>query len=57
MKAFYQFTRPHTMIGTSISIISISVLAMHGAAMNQIAMSGLVQALLAALLMNISIVG
>ena len=57
MEAFYQFSRPHTMAGSTISIISISMLALHGAALTQAVAVGLCQALVAALLMNISIVG
>jgi homogentisate phytyltransferase/homogentisate geranylgeranyltransferase len=58
LKSLYKFSRPHTMLGTAISILSISALAMHGNFMMTSAVFiGLVQALAAALLMNISIVG
>ncbi len=45
------------MAGTTISIISISMLALHGTPLTQTMLAGLGQALAAALLMNISIVG
>lgn len=58
---FARFTRPHTMAGTAISVISISLLALqsHGLANvhTQAAVVGLVQALVSALLMNVAIVG
>jgi len=56
-----RFTRPHTMAGTAISVISISLLALQSqglASVNtQAAVIGLVQALSSALLMNVAIVG
>lgn len=55
--AFYRFTRPHTMLGTTVSIISVSLLALQGATLSQNALIALAQALSSALLMNISIVG
>lgn len=57
MKAFYKFTRPHTMVGTVISIVSVSFLATQGLAWNDAATRGLAEALVGALLANISIVG
>ncbi|KAF5830103.1 UbiA prenyltransferase family-domain-containing protein [Dunaliella salina] len=60
LPALYRFTRPHTMAGTAISVISISLLALqsHGMAVNlQAALAGLAQALTSALLMNVAIVG
>ncbi len=58
LAALYQFSRPHTMAGTTISILSMSVLALNGAhALSQPVLVGLAQALGTALLMNISIVG
>mmetsp|Transcript_3557 Transcript_3557/g.8116 ORF Transcript_3557/g.8116 Transcript_3557/m.8116 type:complete len:441 (-) Transcript_3557:1286-2608(-) len=61
LPALYRFTRPHTMAGTAISVISISLLALqsHGlASVNlQAATTGLLQALTSALLMNVAIVG
>lgn len=55
--ALYQFSRPHTMLGTTISILSISLLALQGTALTPAITTGFVQALISALLMNISIVG
>jgi homogentisate phytyltransferase/homogentisate geranylgeranyltransferase len=55
--ALYQFSRPHTMLGTTISILSISLLAVQGAAVTSAMTGALGVALGAALLMNISIVG
>jgi homogentisate phytyltransferase/homogentisate geranylgeranyltransferase len=54
--AFYKFTRPHTMAGTTISIISMSALAFQqlGGAWS---IAALASALTSALLMNITIVG
>ena len=56
-EALYQFTRPHTMIGTTVSVASISMLALHGVAPTQTILVGLGHAIVSALLMNISIVG
>lgn len=55
--AFVRFTRPHTMLGTAISIISISCLAVSGWQWTGPAVVALVQALSSALLMNVAIVG
>ena len=55
--ALYKFSRPHTMIGSAISILSISALALQGQVFNGVAVTALAQALTSALLMNISIVG
>lgn len=58
MDAFVRFTRPHTMIGTAISITSVSLLAVNAQAdVSGRMVAGLVQALFPALLMNIYIVG
>lgn len=57
LDAFQRFTRPHTMIGTFLSVSSVSVMAMQGAAWSGAAWSALLLALVAALLANISIVG
>lgn len=56
LNAFYRFTRPHTMLGTAVSVCSVSALAA-GGAFNPAALAALAQALSAALLANISIVG
>ncbi|KAH7421414.1 hypothetical protein KP509_13G056000 [Ceratopteris richardii] len=55
---FYRFTRPHTVIGTAIGIISISLLAVQ--TLEDFSMRfaiGLAQALVPALFMNVYIVG
>eukprot|EP00798_Chlamydomonas_sp_ICE-L_P031278 gene31278-6423_t len=57
LTALHKFSRPHTMIGTAISILSISALAIQGYPPSGVAGNALVQALVSALLMNISIVG
>lgn len=60
MRSLYRFSRPHTIIGTALSVCSISLAAVQGA---QIASWGtqqmwaLASALSSALLANISIVG
>ncbi|KAI8472115.1 MAG: UbiA prenyltransferase family-domain-containing protein [Monoraphidium minutum] len=55
--AFYRFTRPHTMLGTAISIGSISCLAAGPWPWPAAAGAALGQALVSALLMNVAIVG
>ncbi|EFJ11866.1 hypothetical protein SELMODRAFT_34027, partial [Selaginella moellendorffii] len=59
LSAFYRFTRPHTVIGTAIGIVSISLLAAESVAdfLSSRFAVGLLQALIPALLMNIYIVG
>ena len=57
LAAFYQFTRPHTMLGTFVSVISVSLLALQGAPVTALALKGMITALVPALLMNICIVG
>ncbi|DBA79176.1 TPA: hypothetical protein ACH3X1_008999 [Trebouxia sp. C0004] len=57
LHALYQFSRPHTMLGTFISICSVSLLAMGPGDFGSQAAIGLLQALIPALLMNICIVG
>ncbi|KAL3150572.1 hypothetical protein ABBQ32_000382 [Trebouxia sp. C0010 RCD-2024] len=57
VQALYQFSRPHTMLGTFISICSVSLLAMGPGDYGSQAAIGLLQALIPALLMNICIVG
>lgn len=57
LDAFYRFTRPHTMLGTFVSIVSVSIMAMQTFTWTQPAVVGLLQALIPALLMNVSIVG
>ncbi|GLI60261.1 hypothetical protein VaNZ11_002350 [Volvox africanus] len=53
----YKFSRPHTMLGTALSVVSISLLALAGAEPWRAAITALLQALSSALLMNIAIVG
>lgn len=54
---FYRFTRPHTMLGTFVSIVSVSIMAMQSFTWTSAAVAGLLQALVPALLMNVAIVG
>ncbi|OWM86996.1 hypothetical protein CDL15_Pgr016033 [Punica granatum] len=56
--AFYRFSRPHTVIGTALSIISVSLLAAEKLSdLNPTFFTGLLEAVVAALFMNIYIVG
>lgn len=56
--AFYKFSRPHTVIGTALSIISVSLLAVEKLSdFSPIFFTGVLEAIVAALLMNIYIVG
>ncbi|KAK1315854.1 hypothetical protein QJS10_CPA05g02375 [Acorus calamus] len=58
LDALYRFSRPHTVIGTATSIISVSLLAVE--TMSDISLPffvGLSEAIVAALFMNIYIVG
>jgi hypothetical protein len=55
--ALYRFTRPHTMLGTAISVTSVSLLALGPEGMTAAAGAALAQALSSALLMNVCIVG
>lgn len=57
LDALYRFSRPHTMLGTFVSIVSVSSMALGSAAWSAAALTGLCQALVAALLMNVAIVG
>ncbi|XP_031376381.1 homogentisate phytyltransferase 1, chloroplastic-like isoform X2 [Punica granatum] len=55
---FYQFSRPHTVIGTVFSIISVSLLAVEKMSnLNPLFFTKLLQAVIAALLMNTYVVG
>lgn len=58
-RAWLAFTRPHTMVGTALSVASVSMMAAGREAVAASDTAGwkLVQALVAALLMNVSIVG
>ncbi|KAJ8767328.1 hypothetical protein K2173_017372 [Erythroxylum novogranatense] len=56
--AFYRFSRPHTVIGTGLGIVSISLLAVEKLSdFSPVFFTGLLEALTAALMMNIYIVG
>nr|ABB70125.1 homogentisate phytyltransferase VTE2-1 [Cuphea avigera var. pulcherrima] len=56
--AFYRFSRPHTIIGTALSIVSVSLLAVEKLPeLNSMFFTGLLEVILAALFMNIYIVG
>ncbi|XP_042440994.1 probable homogentisate phytyltransferase 1, chloroplastic [Zingiber officinale] len=58
LDAFYRFSRPHTVIGTVMSIISVSLLAVESLSdISPLFLTGLFQAVIAALFMNIYIVG
>ncbi|GAU23344.1 hypothetical protein TSUD_333910 [Trifolium subterraneum] len=56
--AFYRFSRPHTVIGTALSIISVSLLAVDKLPdISPLFFTGVLEAVVAALFMNIYIVG
>lgn len=58
LNAFYKFSRPHTVIGTALSIISVSLLAVEKLSdFSPIFFTGVLEAIVAALFMNIYIVG
>ncbi|CAL0330342.1 unnamed protein product [Lupinus luteus] len=58
LDAFYRFSRPHTVIGTALSIISVSVLAVQKTSdLSPLFFTGVLEAVVAALFMNIYIVG
>ena len=58
LDAFVRFTRPHTVLGTAISVTSVSLLAARSTAeFNLSLLSALATALCAALSANVSIVG
>ncbi|KAF9616211.1 hypothetical protein IFM89_028987 [Coptis chinensis] len=55
---FYRFSRPHTVIGTALSIISVSLLAVEKLSdISPLFLTGVLEAIVAALFMNIYIVG
>ncbi|XP_058068001.1 probable homogentisate phytyltransferase 1, chloroplastic isoform X2 [Magnolia sinica] len=55
---FYRFSRPHTVIGTTMSIISVSLLAVESISdLSPLFLTGLLEALVPALFMNVYIVG
>lgn len=55
--SLYKFTRPHTMLGTFISVLSVSMLGLSPFSLTYQAVQSIFQALTSALLMNICIVG
>lgn len=58
LDAFYRFSRPHTVIGTALSIISVSLLAVEKISdLSPLFFTGVLEAVVAALFMNIYIVG
>ncbi|KAI4335403.1 hypothetical protein L6164_014048 [Bauhinia variegata] len=58
LDAFYRFSRPHTVIGTALSIISVSLLAVEKLSdLSPLFLIGVLEAVVAALFMNIYIVG
>lgn len=58
LDAFYRFSRPHTVIGTALSIMSVSLLAVEKLSdFSPLFFTGVLEAIVAALLMNIYIVG
>nr|WKR37734.1 vitamin E 2-1 [Plukenetia volubilis] len=58
LDAFYRFSRPHTVIGTALSIISVSLLAVQKLSdLSPLFLTGVLEAVVAALMMNIYIVG
>ncbi|CAA7408202.1 unnamed protein product [Spirodela intermedia] len=58
LDAFYRFSRPHTVIGTVLSIISVSLLAVETVSdISPLFFTGLLEAVVPALFMNIYIVG
>lgn len=52
-----RFTRPHTMLGTAVSVTSVSALALGPGQAGGAALVAFLQALSSALLMNVCIVG
>ncbi|XP_050219043.1 homogentisate phytyltransferase 1, chloroplastic isoform X2 [Mercurialis annua] len=58
LDAFYRFSRPHTVIGTALSIVSVSLLAVQKMSdLSPLFLTGVLEAVVAALMMNIYIVG
>ncbi|XP_026454325.1 probable homogentisate phytyltransferase 1, chloroplastic [Papaver somniferum] len=58
LNALFRFTRPHTIIGTVVGIISVSLLPIETVSdLSPIFFMGVVKALIPALLMNIYVVG
>ncbi|GLT80349.1 hypothetical protein SLA2020_517920 [Shorea laevis] len=58
LDAFYRFSRPHTVVGTALSIVSVSLLAVEKLSdISSLFFTGVLEAVIAALMMNIYIVG
>ncbi|XP_024979519.1 homogentisate phytyltransferase 1, chloroplastic [Cynara cardunculus var. scolymus] len=58
LNAFYRFSRPHTVIGTALSIVSVSLLAVQRLSdLSPLFFVGVLEAIVAAFFMNIYIVG
>ncbi|KAI3775307.1 hypothetical protein L1987_49878 [Smallanthus sonchifolius] len=58
LNAFYRFSRPHTVIGTTLSIVSVSLLAVQKLSdFSPLFFIGVLEAIVAAFFMNIYIVG
>ncbi|XP_021649160.1 homogentisate phytyltransferase 1, chloroplastic isoform X3 [Hevea brasiliensis] len=58
LDAFYRFSRPHTVIGTALSILSVSLLAVEKLSdLSPLFLTGVLEAVVAALMMNVYIVG
>ncbi|KAM0933777.1 putative homogentisate phytyltransferase [Dioscorea sansibarensis] len=58
LNALYKFSRPHTVIGTAMGIISVSLLAVENMSdFSPLFFTGMMEAVVAALFMNIYIVG
>ncbi|KAK7852097.1 homogentisate phytyltransferase 1 [Quercus suber] len=58
LDAFYRFSRPHTVIGTVLSIVSVSLLAVEKLSdISPLFFTGVLEAVVAAFFMNIYIVG
>ncbi|KAJ0984208.1 hypothetical protein J5N97_002564 [Dioscorea zingiberensis] len=58
LNALYKFSRPHTVIGTALGIISVSLLAVEDISdFSPLFVTGLMEAVVAALFMNVYIVG
>eukprot|EP00803_Ostreobium_quekettii_P000640 evm.model.scf_83.4 EVM.evm.TU.scf_83.4 scf_83:128935-133570(-) len=57
LSALYQFSRPHTVAGTVVSVVSVSLLGLQGHPPNAAFTQALAYALVSAVLMNVHIVG
>lgn len=58
LNVLYRFSRPHTIIGTAMGIISVSLLAVENLSdFSPLFLTGMIQAVIAALFMNVYIVG